>query len=164
MVLKTIHDFFSQNINQPAAPNTELAVAALLTEVMMADGEIDQEELTKLSAFITQFLKISASEVKEIISEFGIKTSAEDPIPAKLLQPSLDIVAPVFTELINKSLREGSMEGVKESVIDPLLKKSGLDSEVNKHYRPVNNLVFFSKLIERVAGKQLDEHMTLNGR
>lgn len=68
MVLKTIHDFFSQNINQPAAPNTELAVAALLTEVMMADGEIDQEELTKLSAFITQFLKISASEVKEIIS------------------------------------------------------------------------------------------------
>ena len=54
------------------------------------------------------------------------------------------------------------MEGVKRSIIDPLLKKAGLDAETKKNYRPVNNLVFFSKLIERVVLKRLDSQMTKN--
>ena len=102
-------------------------------------------------------------EVMEVIKESGIKTSVEDPIPAKLLQSSLDIVVPTFTKLINKSLQEGNMDGVKSSVIDPLIKKAGLDFDSKKNYRPVNNLVFFSKLIERIVKRRLDEHMSKNG-
>ena len=45
-------------------------------------------------------------------------------------------------------------------LIDPLLKKSGVDTDLKKNYRPVNNLVFFSKLIERMV---LNTHMTING-
>ena len=63
---------------------------------------------------------------------------------------------PVYADLINKSLSEGSMDGVKSSVIDPLLKKAGLDCDTKKNYRPVNNLMFFSKLIERVVKKRMD--------
>ena len=63
---------------------------------------------------------------------------------------------------MNKSLAEGSVEGVNHSVIDPLLKKVGLDTDIKKNYRPVNNLVFFSKLIERVVLKRLDCHMSAN--
>ena len=55
------------------------------------------------------------------------------------------------------------MDGVKLSVIDPLLKKADLDAETRKHYRPVNNLVFFSKLTERVIMKRLNAHMAING-
>ncbi len=47
-------------------------------------------------------------------------------------------------------------------VIDPLLKKSNLDAEIKKNYRPVNNLVFFSKLTERIVLKRLDKQMTEN--
>ena len=47
-------------------------------------------------------------------------------------------------------------------MIDPLLKKAGLDSDVKKNYRPVNNIVFFSKLIERVVTQRLESHMQLN--
>ena len=54
------------------------------------------------------------------------------------------------------------MDGVKESVIDPLLKKAGLDKNVKNNYRPVNNLLFFSKLIERVVKKRLERHKTIN--
>ena len=54
------------------------------------------------------------------------------------------------------------MEGIKDSVIIPLLKKSGIDPEVLKNYRPVTNEVFLSKLIEKVVSIQLFEHMTLN--
>ena len=54
------------------------------------------------------------------------------------------------------------MDGVKHSVIDPLLKKSGLDTDTMKNYRPVNHLLFFSKLIERLVQKRVDTHMTVN--
>ena len=111
---------------------------------------------------MTTFKLVTEAEVMTIIKEFGIKTSMEDPIPSKLLQSSIDVVLPVMTELINKSLQEGSVEGVKESVIDPLLKKTELDIDEKKNYRPVNNLLFFSKMVERVVSDQLNKHMVKN--
>ena len=61
-----------------------------------------------------------------------------------------------MVKLVNLSLSEGSVDGIKRSELDPLLKKIGLDSEVYKNYRPVNNLVFLSKLIERIVNKRID--------
>ena len=104
----------------------------------------------------------TVEELSELMKEFGIKTSVEDPIPAKLIKSVTDILLPVYNDLINKSLSEGTMENIKSSVIDPLLKKAGLDVDTNKNYRPVNNLPFFSKLIERVVKKRMDCHMTIN--
>ena len=59
-----------------------------------------------------------------IIKEFGIKTATEEPIPANVLKLIIDDALPSLTKLINKSISQGSMDGVKLSVIDPLLKKS----------------------------------------
>ena len=108
------------------------------------------------------FRLVTEDEVLKIINEKGIKTCMEDPIPAKLLKQSLDIAVPILTKLVNKSLQEGSVDGIKWSIITPLLKKAGLDIEEYKNFRPVNNLVFLSKLLERCADNQLDEHMTIN--
>ena len=102
---------------------------------------------------LIEFEPTTKEELREIIKESGIKTSMEDPIPSRILQSVTDVVILVLEKLINKSLSEGSMEGVKWSVIDPLLKKAGLDFDVKKNYRPVNNIVFFSKLVERVVSK-----------
>ena len=113
---------------------------------------------TKLNCFAPT----TDEEVKEIISEFGVKTSCEDPLPAELLNAAMNELLPLYVELVNKSLREGTMDGIKHSEIDPLLKKLGLDSDIKKNYRPVNNLVFLSKLTERVVSKRLDKHMEVN--
>jgi hypothetical protein len=104
----------------------------------------------------------TVEEIEKIIKQCGIKTSVEDPIPAKLIKLCLDILLPIYCDLVNKSLGEGSMENVQTSVIDPLIKKLGLDVDIYNNYRPVNNLRFFSKLVERVAKVRKDEHMTLN--
>jgi hypothetical protein len=64
--------------------------------------------------------------------------------------------------LVNKSLEDGDMDGVNWSVLDPLIKKLGLDPEIWKNYRPVNNLLFFSKLTERVVSIRTEEHMNIN--
>jgi hypothetical protein len=44
-------------------------------------------------------------------------------------------------------------------MVTPLLKKSSLDRENMKNYRPVSNLPYVSKLLEKVVMKQLNDHM-----
>ena len=111
---------------------------------------------------LVSFKPTTIDEVKEIVKEFGVKTSTEDPIPASVLNCVIMEALPCLTKLVNKSLEEGSIEGIKLAVIDPLLKKENLDADVHKNYRPVNNLVFLSKLIERIVLRRLNEHMSQN--
>ena len=91
-----------------------------------------------------------------------IKTSFDDPLPASVYKPSLDTVLPYILELVNTSLSTGDMSGLKESTITPLLKKLGLDLNKHTNFRPLFNLQFLSKLIEKVVLKRLTEHMSLN--
>ena len=51
----------------------------------------------------------------------------------------------------------------KSAVVKPLIKKPTLDCEVLKNYRPISNLPFLSKLIEKVIAKRLVSHMQDNG-
>ena len=42
----------------------------------------------------------------------------------------------------------------KQAIVTPLLKKAGLDAADMANYRPVSNLTFLSKTVERVVAKQ----------
>ena len=111
---------------------------------------------------LTHFELATEEEVTTILKEFSIKTSLDDPIPAAILKNLVTEAVPTLTELINTSLSTGSVDGIKLSILNPLLKKCGLDTEKKKNYRPVNNLLFMSKLIERVVLNRLDQHMIKN--
>ena len=50
----------------------------------------------------------------------------------------------------------------KEALVRPLLKKPGLDREVLRNYRPVSNLSFVSKIIEKVVACRIDSHLDAN--
>ena len=47
--------------------------------------------------------------------------------------------------------------------VTPLIKKALLDCEILKNYRPVSNLSFISKLLERIVCVQLVDHLNVNG-
>ena len=49
----------------------------------------------------------------------------------------------------------------KSAVIKPLLKKKGLPLEL-KNYRPVSNLTFLSKILEKAAMNQINDHIESN--
>ena len=108
------------------------------------------------------FRPTTVQELREILKTSGIKTSFNDILPANLLRQVIEELLPHLCDLVNKSLSTGSVEGMKESIVVPLLKKSGLDSEILKNYRPVADLVFLSKLTERVGAIRFNEHMTDN--
>ena len=51
---------------------------------------------------------------------------------------------------------------MKSAIVKPLLKKSSLDPELFKNYRPVSNLSFISKLVEKAAAIRFREYLTSN--
>jgi len=50
----------------------------------------------------------------------------------------------------------------KHAIVTPLLKKPGLDTADMGNYRPVSNLSFLSKLIERAVATQLNDYLVAN--
>ena len=48
-------------------------------------------------------------------------------------------------------------------MVKPLIKKPNLDPEVLGNYRPVSNLPYLSKILERAVAHQLQAHLDTNG-
>ena len=53
--------------------------------------------------------------------------------------------------------------GVGKALVTPILKKHGLDVNILANYRPVSNLPFTAKVMEKIAVQRLSEHLTSNG-
>ena len=58
--------------------------------------------------------------------------------------------------MVNASLREGYLPASQKcALITPVLNKASLDKLDLKNYRPMSNLTFVSKVVEKVACEQL---------
>ena len=67
-----------------------------------------------------------------------------------------------ITVIVNQSLQSGVFPDVwKEVLVTPTLKKCGSELAF-KNFRPISNLQFVSKLVERVAADQLQSHLVKN--
>ena len=89
-----------------------------------------------------------------------LKSCELDPIPTPILTSCLDSLLPMITVIVNKSLEESHVPtSVKTAVVRQLLKKPCLDKEEFKNYRPVSNLLFISKILQKVVSTRLEEHI-----
>ena len=119
-------------------------------------------EAPKYTQQLTEFRLLSKEEVKRLISTSASKHCELDPIPTWLLKECIEDLLPLITQIINLSLQLGDMPmSLKKAIINPLLKKLGLEL-IKKNYRPVSNLAFISKLIEKAVALQLIEHLKFN--
>lgn len=95
-----------------------------------------------------KFRPMTESEICKIIMSMKSKSCELDPIPTTLMKRLLPKCICIITNIVNISLETGQFySGWKVAVVQPLLKKPGLDL-VHKNYRPVSNLSFLSKVIE----------------
>ena len=53
-------------------------------------------------------------------------------------------------------------KSMKCAIVRPLLKKVTLDPNLYQNYRPVSNLSFLSKIIEKLVAKRLTDYLTVN--
>ena len=73
------------------------------------------------------------------------------------------LLAQFLTLLFKRSLSTRCFPSeFKLAIVRPLLKKSGLDADGPKNYRPVSTLSFLSKLLERIVQRQLKAYLNNN--
>uniref|UniRef100_UPI003AB0FBBA 1-phosphatidylinositol 4,5-bisphosphate phosphodiesterase beta-1-like n=1 Tax=Centroberyx gerrardi TaxID=166262 RepID=UPI003AB0FBBA len=112
---------------------------------------------------LLHFAGVQQSHIEEILRKMKPCTCALDPIPTALLKSYIPILSPLITQTVNLSLQTGSVpSALKVAVIRPLLKKPTLDPEVLANYRPISNLAFLSKVLEKVVVSQLQDHLKHN--
>lgn len=91
------------------------------------------------------------------------KSCSLDPAPTKLVKLCIDGLTPLITDIVNASLNSGIFpDDAKNALITPLLKKPSLDAEVLANYRPVSNVTFLSKVLERVVASRLKSFFVEN--
>ena len=109
------------------------------------------------------FPVVSSEEVQNIIRKMKPSTCALDPLPTSLVKTHVTVLSPLIASVINHSLQTGHVPPVlKKAIIRPLLKKHTLDPEVLSHYRPISNLPFISKVLEKAVATHLQNHLKLN--
>ena len=109
---------------------------------------------------LAAFSQVSTDEISKIIKASTPTTCATDPVPSTLVKEHLDLLAPLITTITNNSLLNGIFhDSWKMATVTPLIKKAGLDT-IKSNYRPVSNLSFLSKIVEKCAVKQLNNYFT----
>uniref|UniRef100_A0A3B3HFB5 Reverse transcriptase domain-containing protein n=1 Tax=Oryzias latipes TaxID=8090 RepID=A0A3B3HFB5_ORYLA len=112
---------------------------------------------------LTHFIPVTDQTVQETITRLSSSTCCLDVLPTRFLKSVLNSVLPSITQIVNMSLQSGIFpEALKTAVIKPLLKKSGLDPTVLNNYRPISNLPFLGKVLEKVVYQQLTDFLLLN--
>ena len=113
--------------------------------------------------YLENFDPISEQDVKIIIESCASKSCDLDPVPTDILKQCLSELLPCITKVLNDSLQTGLVpDPFKHAIVKPLLKKAGLDENELKNYRPISNLPFLSKVLEKIVMKQLLHHLKIN--
>ena len=102
-------------------------------------------------------------EVLKIVRGSSSASCSLDPIPTYLVKECLSELITPITNIVNLSLSTGIFPSkMKAALVRPLIKKPSLDADQLKNYRPVSNLAFISKVIERAINLRLNSYMINN--
>ena len=137
------------------------APAAAQQNDSISEDDAPSAVLDEIVPSFPTFMMLSVRDVKQLIQNAALKSCSLDPMPSTLVSKCEDLV-PVLTKIIDNSLQSGPFPDIwKEALVFPLLKKPGLDV-IFKMFRPISNLSFVSKLIERDAFNQIHGHLVSN--
>ena len=117
--------------------------------------------LTSHSFFFFQLP--SDSDVSDFILKFKPSTCHLDPLPTVLVKACLPSLFPLISAIIHSSLSTGIVPTLfKTAAVTPMLKKPGAYPTNYNNLRPISNLPFHSKILEKTVASQIHCHLTLN--
>ena len=120
------------------------------------------ETKTYIGVPLKNFQPFKNEDIRKIITKMATKHCKLDPLPTWMVKECLNEFLPIITKIVNTSLQLGIVPDChKHAIINPILKKPGLDPNLN-NYRPVSNLKFLSKIIEGAAIEQFNKHLNDN--
>ena len=103
---------------------------------------------------------MSQSTVKECILASAPKSCDLDTIPSKLLIECLDSILHSHTDLFNTSFASGIFpQCFNSSLATPITKTRCLDHNDLNNHRPVSNLCFIAKILEKLVLSQVSSYL-----
>ncbi|KAL5253885.1 hypothetical protein ACHWQZ_G013597 [Mnemiopsis leidyi] len=143
-VANRLKDFFHNKVK-----NIYSGITAEIDSVQCIDKSSQLTPAAKSS--FCEFREVSVSDLESIIKSMPDKSSSLDAIPFWLFKECLPEMLPITHYIVNQSLKEGVFpEDLKIASIRPKLKKPTLDVDDLSNYRPISNLTFLSKILEKV--------------
>ena len=122
-----------------------------------------QERNLNPALCFAHFTAISNDDTLKLISKSNSKTCSLDVVPTSVIKSFSQYLSPAITIIINKSLESGTVpNSFKKAIVIPCLKQTSLDSSDMASYRPVSNLNYISKLLEKVVYNQLEAHVSVH--
>ena len=107
--------------------------------------------------------EVTSEELRRLILASPPKSCELDPLLIFLIQDLVDVLLPLLTVLCNRSIRDGVLPpSQKRSILIPALKGDGLEPANPLNYRPIANVSFLSKIIEKIVASQLIGHLERN--
>ena len=131
------------------------------------DNLTDQQYLE--SDYITdkrfrEAIPVNTDKSAKIMRTAPPKLCELDPVPSKILKQVCKDISALIATIVSTLLTSGVFSGnLKNALLRPLLKKATLEVTLLKNFRPVSNLSYLSKLIERVVCKQLKDFAVQSG-
>lgn len=113
-----------------------------------------------------KFEPVSLMALEDVVDQIKPSGSPCDALPPHFFKEVFRSIGLSVLAIINSSLSSGIVpQSLKHAVVQPLLKKPGLDRCVLANVRPISKLPFISKILEKVVHAQLkaflDEHGVL---
>ena len=113
---------------------------------------------------LSEFILPSNKNVKDIITSFSNKTCALDPIPTHIVKANINLLLPFISRIVRQSIATGVFPtSLKTSLVCPKLKKPDLEPDLFVNYRPIANIPFLSKVIEKSVAIQVHNYMNCHG-
>ena len=102
------------------------------------------------------FEPVDATTVLRLVNQVPNKNCELDPVPTWPVKQFSGDLSSFIARLFNASFHDGVFPtSQKCAVVTPVLKKTTLDPLDRSNYRPITNVTFMSKLLERCAHTQL---------
>ena len=130
-----------------------------IEDIYKAIPSVELQLLSSADSTWNDFNLVTNDMITECLNSLSISSSFNDPMPAKLLNGFCRLNVQTITDMINILLVSGIFPNtLKEGIIRPHL-KSGKDKESLASYRPITNLKFIGKVVERIVHNQLCDYL-----
>ena len=150
----------------PSADFSCLFIKHFANKVEKLRTNIDSEHVTSTlvtgttTATLSSSGKVSQITVKECILSSATKSCDLDSISSKLLIECLDSILPSHTDLFNSFLASDIFpQCFISALVTPILNKRCLDHNYLDNYRPVSNLCFIAKILEKLVLSQVSSYL-----
>ena len=135
-------------------------IARIRSNFVINNNDYDFPEPPLSEKTLQSFTPATTNEVLIIIKKYPNKSCDLDPFPTLLLKSCIDQLIFPITTIINLSMQSGVVpQDFKQALVNPLIKKQTLCKDDLRNYRPISNLSFLSKILEKVVANRLHEHI-----